>query len=92
MPSILTPANVTTDPATEGALLAVAFNPHECAYCQWPIVSGQRWVREKIYEPFAANGPRYRRYHSDLFAGQELSCWEKHEMEVDTARTARRAA
>ena len=23
---------------------------HECAYCRSSIASGQRWVREKIYE------------------------------------------
>jgi len=22
----------------------------------------------------------YRRYHAELFAGQEASCWEKHQM------------
>ena len=50
----------------------------ECAYCQSPIESEQRWVREKIYEP-ALNGrdPSYRRYHAEVFAGQEVSCWEK---------------
>lgn len=88
MPSIFT----ATDPAADGALIAAAFTPHECAYCRWPIASGQRWVRAKIYEPFTANGPRYRRYHSDLFDGEELSCWEKHEMERENARTAMRAA
>jgi hypothetical protein len=66
---------------------------HECAYCRSPIESGQRWVREKIYEP-ALNGqdPHYHRYHSDLFAGAEISCWEKHQMEREIARTIARAA
>jgi hypothetical protein len=27
----------------------------QCAYCRAPIVSGARWVREKIYNP-ALNG------------------------------------
>jgi len=90
MSSIVTPMAV--DPAVEGALLTGTFTPHECAYCRGPIVSGQRWVREKIYEPAAENGPRYRRYHADLFAEEELSCWEKHELEKDIACTVRRLA
>ena len=49
------------------------------------------WVREKIYEPFTASGPRYHRYHADLFAGEEVSCWEKHLMAQEIARTARAA-
>ena len=68
------------------------FTPQECAYCRSPIVSGERWVREKIYDPFNTNGPRYHRYHAEVFAGEELSCWEKHEMDQEIARTARRAA
>jgi hypothetical protein len=92
MTSMVTPANVTTDSAAHGALIAAAFTPRECAYCRWPIASGQRWVREKIYEPFTGDGPHYHRYHSDLFEGEELSCWEKREMERENARTALRAA
>ncbi len=65
----------------------------ECAHCKSSIVSGQRWVREKTYDP-ALNGrdPRYRRYHSEVFAGQEVSCWEKHQMEREIARTTAYAA
>jgi len=34
--------------------------PEECAYCRSPIVSGERWVREKIYEPtLVGQDPRY---------------------------------
>jgi hypothetical protein len=91
MASMITPANVITDPVADG-VLAAGFSAHECAYCRSAIAPGERWVREKIYEPFALNAPRYRRYHADLFAGEELSCWEKHEMELDLARTAGRAA
>jgi len=91
MATIITPANVTIDPAADGALVAAAFTSHECAYCLSPIVSEQRWVREKIYEPSTGNGPRYRRYHADLFADEELSCWEKRVMELEIARTARTA-
>ena len=61
---------------------------NQCAYCRSSIESGQRWVREKIYDP-ALNGrdPSYHRYHAEPFAGQEGSCWEKHQMELEIART-----
>jgi len=68
-------------------------NCSRCAYCGSSIEEGQRWVREKIYQPaFVGRDPNYRRYHSDLFAGQELSCWEKHQMEAENARITARAA
>jgi hypothetical protein len=59
----------------------------QCAYCRPPFASGQRWVREKIYDP-PLNGrdPSYYRYHAELFAGQGGSCWEKHQMEVEIGR------
>ena len=61
---------------------------NQCAYCRSAIVSSQRWVREKIYDP-GLNGrdPSYHRYHAEPFAGQEGSCWEKHQMEQDIVRT-----
>jgi hypothetical protein len=61
---------------------------NQCAYCRSSILSGQRWVREKVYDP-ALNGrePNYRRYHAEPFAGQEGSCWEKYQMEQDVARS-----
>jgi len=50
-------------------------------------------VREKIYESAPnGNGPSYFRYHAEVFAGQEVSCWEKHQMELEIARTIARAA
>ena len=66
---------------------------NQCDYCRSSIVSGQRWVREKIYDP-ALNGhdPSYRRYHSEPLAIQEGSCWEKHQMEREIARTTAYAA
>lgn len=76
-------------PAQSNEAMAAAFVPDNCTYCRCAIVSGERWVREKICEPLAANAPRYRRYHADLFAGEELSCWEKHQMELEIARAVR---
>ena len=59
----------------------------QCDYCRSSIFSGQRWAREKIYDP-ELNGrdPSYHCYHAEPFAGQEASCWEKHEMEREFAR------
>lgn len=91
MASAITPPNVTTDLAGDAAL-AVAFMPHECAHCRLQMFPGERWVREKIYEPLIHEHPRYLRYHADLFPGEQLSCWEKHQLERDTARAGRRAA
>ena len=66
---------------------------NQCDYCRSSIVPGQRWVREKIYDA-ALNGrdPSYHRYHAEPFAGQEGSCWEKHEMEREIVRTTACAA
>jgi hypothetical protein len=66
---------------------------NQCAYCHSEIESGQRWVREKIYDP-TLNGrdPSYDRYHAEPFAGQEASCWEKHQMEMVIGRTNAYAA
>ncbi len=52
----------------------------QCDYCGSSIVSGQRWVREKIFDP-ALNSPdaHYHWYHAEPFEGQEGSCWAKHE-------------
>ncbi|HTP67948.1 MAG TPA: hypothetical protein VMJ35_03520 [Dongiaceae bacterium] len=72
-------------------LVAAVSSSHECAYCRSLIVSGERWVREKIYAPYTEDGPHYRRYHADLFRDEGLSCWEKHEMELEIARIARTA-
>jgi len=72
----------------------VTSGPHQqCAYCESPIGPEDRWVREKIYESAPnGNGPNYFRYHADLFTQEELSCWEKHLMELEIVRTAARAA
>jgi hypothetical protein len=65
----------------------IDFGANQCAYCWSSIVSGQRWVREKIYDPaLNKREPRYHCYHVEPFAGREGSCWEKHQMEDDIAR------
>lgn len=66
---------------------------NKCGYCGSPIEPGQRWVREKVFEvAITGRDPSYQRYHAELFSGQELSCWEKHQMAKDTALNHRRAA
>lgn len=88
MACIRTPANVMADPVADGVLASPVFRVQECAYCLSAIATGERWVREKIHEPFAGNAPRYLRYHADLFVGEELCCWEKQEV----ARTVGRSS
>jgi hypothetical protein len=66
---------------------------NQCAFCRSSIVSGQRWVREKIYDAaLNRSDPSYHRYHAEPFAGQEGSCWEKHQMEREIGRTTAYAA
>jgi hypothetical protein len=74
------------------APVTVPFRAHDCAHCRSSIATGERWVREKIYEPLTASNPRYRRYHADLFTGEALSCWEKHLMEQEITESGERAA
>ena len=71
-----------------------AYNTHECGYCRSSIGDGQRWVREKVYDPAAPNGgePSYRRYHAEVCSGEQLSCWEKHQLQQELARIIARAA
>jgi hypothetical protein len=67
----------------------VASRTNICAHCAAEIEAGQRWVREKVYEPaLAGREPRYRHYHAEPFDGQELSCWERHLPQADGARLA----
>lgn len=70
------------------------YSVNECGYCGCSIVEGQRWVREKIFNPASQSGgeSKYRRYHAEIFAADELSCWEKHLLQVELARATPRAA
>src|SRR5262249_7752172 len=41
----------------------------ECAYCRASIAPGQRWVRERIYDPLlGVREPGYCHYHAEPFA------------------------
>ena len=61
----------------------------ECDYCRGPINGDQRWVREKIFNPRPdGRDASYRHYHAEPFADQDQSCWEKHQMQRELARTA----
>ena len=65
----------------------------QCDYCHLSIGSGQRWVREKIYDPAHHDQhSNYHRYHAEPFSGHEASCWEKHEMKREIVRTHAYAA
>jgi hypothetical protein len=65
------------------------YDVKHCDYCRSSIVEGQRWVRQKIYNPgLDSQETRYHHYHAEPFAGQSESCWEKHEMEREIARKA----
>ena len=60
-----------------------------CDYCNSSIAACQRWVREKIYNPLLdGRDPAYHHYHAEPFVGDKGSCWEKHQMEREIARTA----
>ena len=62
---------------------------NQCAYCRSSIGAGQKWVREKIYNPaLAMRDPSYLCYHGEPLEGQQRSCWQNHEMEREILRTA----
>jgi hypothetical protein len=66
---------------------------NQCAYCRSLILPGQRWVREKIYDPsLKGHDASYHRYHAELFAGEEGSCWKEHQIEQEITRTTAYAA
>jgi hypothetical protein len=69
------------------------FLGNQCDYCRSSITLGQRWVREKIYDPsFNSRDSNYRCYHAEPFEGQHGSCWERYEMEREMVRTTGHAA
>lgn len=70
------------------------YKANECSYCRSSINPEQRWVREKIYEPASQldGEPRYRRYHAEVFSGEQLSCWEKHQLQQEMDRSILHAA
>lgn len=67
----------------------IGYDIRFCDYCQCSIVTGQRWVREKIYDPRSTNGDAdYRHFHAEVFGEEEVSCWEKYWTAREIARTA----
>jgi hypothetical protein len=67
----------------------IVYDLKSCDYCQSSISTGERWVREKIYNPRSdGQNPDYRHFHAEVFGGQEVSCWEKYWTEREIARTA----
>jgi len=43
-----------------------------CDYCQLSIATGQRWLREKIYDPRSVGqNSAYRHFHAEPIGGQE---------------------
>jgi hypothetical protein len=71
----------------------IVYDARSCDYCQSSIETGQRWVREKIYDPRSdGQNPAYRHFPAETFGGQEGSCWEKHQMKREIARFAVTAA
>ena len=71
----------------------IVYAVKSCEYCQSSIAVGQRWVREKIYDPRSnSQDAAYRHFHAEPFGGQEASCWEKQQMMREMARTTATAA
>jgi hypothetical protein len=52
-----------------------------------PLVRDKDGFGKRLHDPSRNGGDAsYRRYHAELFPGQEVSCWEKHQMEQKIAR------
>jgi hypothetical protein len=67
----------------------IGYEARFCSYCQHAIVVGQRWVREKIYDPRSTvRDAAYRHFHAEPFERQGVSCWERYLMDREVARTA----
>jgi hypothetical protein len=88
--------SITSDPTIashrrEGGEKWYPVTPTYAPTAEQEIETGQRWVREKVYEPaLAGREPQYRRYHAELFDGQQLSCWERHLLQADKADSPRK--
>jgi hypothetical protein len=66
-----------------------AHNVKYCDYCHSSIVASQRWVRQKFFNPHLdGRDAAYHYFHAEPFVRASESCWEKHQIERDTARTA----
>jgi hypothetical protein len=60
-----------------------------CDYCRSSISEGQRWVRQKVYNPRPdVQEIGYLHYHAEPFDGESESCWEKYELQREIARKA----
>jgi hypothetical protein len=43
-----------------------------CSYCKYSIAVGQRWVREKIYDPRSTGqDAAYRHFHAEPFEARK---------------------
>ena len=51
-----------------------------------PLCQGKDGFGKKFTTFRNGGEANYRRYHAELFASQEVSCWEKHQMEQEIAR------
>jgi hypothetical protein len=52
----------------------IGYDVRICDYCECSIGAGQRWVREKIYDPRpTSRDAAYRHFHAEVFGGEELS-------------------
>ena len=65
--------------------------PEECAYCRATIASGERWVREKIYEPALVGQSAIAAIMRNSSQAKNLKL-SKTQIEQDIARTTARAA
>jgi hypothetical protein len=70
-----------------GSQAMVDYKVKFCNFCQHSIVVGQRWVREKIYDPrLTSQDATYRHFHAEPLEGQNVSCWERHGIEGGIAQ------
>lgn len=51
----------------------ISCDTNECGYCRSSIVTGQRWVREKVYDPASKNGREPQPFHRSQSVGPRLT-------------------